>query len=231
MPDINPYWRFAPTNGGAEQSNNPGQVTFADDPVAKAVRELLQNCLDHPNPGLDTVTVEFTLLDLPAEYCNASQLARHVRQAAQLLEDENDRQNADRYRRAAAALSQPTIKTLAITDAGTTGLVGDNWRKLIYREGRPTSDRNATHGGSYGFGKNAPFNLSLANAVLYSTRYVAKAARGRETKMAGRAQLISHPDPATGEQLQAIGSTAGRNAAFEQAARTPPANGCTKCKP
>ena len=205
MSNTNPYWRFAPTNGGAEQSNNPGQVTFADAPVSKAVRELLQNSLDHPNTGLDGVAVNFKLLDLPSEYCNASQLTRHIWQAAQLLENENDPQNAERYRRAAAALSQPTIKTLAVTDSGTTGLVDPNWHNLIYREGRPTSDRNSAHGGSYGFGKNAPFNLSLANAILYTTRYVSKPARGRETKMAGRAQLISHPDPATGEQLQAIG--------------------------
>lgn len=205
MSNTNPYWRFAPTNGGAEQSNNPGQVTFADAPVSKAVRELLQNSLDHPDTGLDGVTVNFTLLDLPSEYCNASQLTRHIRQATQLLESENDPQNAERYRRAAAALSQPTIKTLAVTDSGTTGLVDPNWHNLIYREGRPASDRNAAHGGSYGFGKNAPFNLSLANAVLYTTRYVSKPARGRVIKMAGRSQLISHPDPATGEQLQAIG--------------------------
>ena len=69
MSKTNPYWRFAPTNGGAEQSNNPGQVTFADAPVSKAVRELLQNSLDHPNTGLDGVTVNFVLLDLPSDPC------------------------------------------------------------------------------------------------------------------------------------------------------------------
>ena len=200
-----PYWRFAPTNGGAEQSNNAGQVTFAADPIAKAVRELLQNSVHHPQPGLDGVAVNFTLLDLPAAACNAPQLAQHARQAAQLLAAEGDPDGAARYQRAAALLSKPTVKTLAVTDAGTAGLVGDNWRNLIFREGKPTSDAGAAHGGSYGFGKNAAFNLSLANTILYSTRYVERAAQGRVAKMAGRAQFTSHPDPETGETLQAIG--------------------------
>ena len=199
------YWRFAPTNGGAEQTNNPGQVTFADEAVTKAVRELLQNSVDHPQPGLDGVTVNFTLLDLPATHFNAAQLAEHARQARQLLAGEGDQENAARYQRAVEALVKPTIKTLAVTDTGTTGLVGENWRNLVFREGKPTSDIAAAHGGSYGFGKNAAFNLSLANTVVYSTRYVERAAQGRVTRMAGRAQLISHPDPKTSESLQAIG--------------------------
>ena len=205
MPSQNTrYWRFAPTNGGTEQSNNPGQVTFADDPVAKAVRELLQNSIDHPEPGIDTVTVTFSLIDLPAAAIKAAQLVQHIEAAQQLLRDENDR-NADRYQRAIAVLSRKTIPTLAVTDAGTTGLAGPNWNNLIFREGQPAGRHQSAHGGSYGFGKHAPLNLSLASAALYSTRYMPNPRAGRVTKLAGRAQLISHPDPVTGAKLQAVG--------------------------
>lgn len=198
-----PSWRFAATNGGAEQSNNPGQVTFADDPIHKATRELLQNSLDHAEPGLETVKVTFALNDLPARHCHAEQLAQHAYQAAELLIKEND-PRAERYKRAYDALRRPVIKTLAVVDRNTTGCSGDKWRNLIYREGKPANSQDG-HGGSYGFGKNAPFNLSDASAVLYSTSYIERAARGRIDKMAGRAQFISHPHPETGEILQSIG--------------------------
>ena len=92
-------------------------------------------------------------------------------------------------------LNKPAIPCLAIIDNGTTGLQQDNWRNLIFREGTPTAAEGQTKGGSFGFGKNAPFNLSTCNTVIYSTRYVSIPAKGRVEHLAGRSQLVSHDDP------------------------------------
>ena len=86
MPSTNtPYWRFAPTNGGAEQSRNPGLVTFQDDAMAKATRELLQNSTDHPEPGLETVTVKFELTQIPRTLVGADSLLEHLTAAQKHL--------------------------------------------------------------------------------------------------------------------------------------------------
>ena len=77
------------------------------------------------------------------------------------------------------AISEPTISCLAITDSGTTGLRDDNWRNLIFREGTPTNTGSQTKGGSFGFGRNAPFNLSDCNTVIYSTRYTSLRGQGQ----------------------------------------------------
>ena len=74
-----PTWRFAPTGGGPEQGNNPGQQYFANDAVTKMVREVLQNSLDHPEPGIDTVHVNFRLITLSSDDIAADQLKQHIR--------------------------------------------------------------------------------------------------------------------------------------------------------
>ena len=91
-------------------------------------------------------------------------------------------------------LSKDRIPCLAIVDENTTGLQGENWKNLIFREGMPQNTGEVTKGGSIGLGKHAPFNLSACNTVIYSTRYVDKAARGRVCRMAGRSQLMTHED-------------------------------------
>ena len=97
------------------------------------------------------------------------------------------------------------MPVLAIIDEGTTGLTGNNWDNLVIREGQPAGALQTAHGGSYGFGKHAPLNLSQCHAVLYGTQYLANPRQGRVTKLGGRAQLISHPDPESKDNLQAVG--------------------------
>ena len=112
----------------------------------------------------------------------------------------------ERYKQILSMLNRPAIPCLAIIDSGTSGLQGDNWRNLIFREGTPTAAEGQTKGGSFGFGKNAPFNLSTCNTVIYSTRYVSIPARGRVEHLTGRSQLVSHDDPEqTGTRLQQTG--------------------------
>ena len=191
----NPSWRFAPTSGGAEHGNSAGQHYFVNDAVTKTVREVLQNSVDHPAPGIDTIEVAFRLMMISPEDVGLAQLKKHIASSLQQVTEDHDREAIEHYERMMEATRKSAIPCLAITDSGTTGLQGNNWRNLIFREGTPTNVEGQTKGGSYGFGKNAPFNLSACNTVLYSTRYVSVPMRGRVEHLAGRSQLVSHDHP------------------------------------
>ena len=190
-----PRWRFAPNEGGAEQGVNPGQTHFSADAFTNMVREVLQNSLDHHQTGLDGVRVTFRTLSIPAEDIQATQLLLHARASLQEAEAGQNPDTTRHYSEMEAALSVNQIPCLAIVDENTTGLQGDNWRNLIFREGMPQNTGKVTKGGSVGLGKHASFNLSACNTVIYSTRYVARAARGKVCHMAGRSQLMTHADP------------------------------------
>ena len=191
----NPSWRFAPTGGGAEHGNSAGQHYFVNDAVTKTVREVLQNSVDHPVPGVDTIEVAFRLMTISPDDVGLDQLKKHIESSLRQVTEDHDREAIERYERMMEAASKPAIPCLAIIDSGTTGLQGNNWRNLIFREGTPTNVEGQTKGGSYGFGKNAPFNLSVCNTVLYSTRYVSVPMKGRVEHLAGRSQLVSHDHP------------------------------------
>ena len=204
-----PTWRFAPTGGGAEYGKSPGQHYFANDAVTKMVREVLQNSLDHPSRGVDTVDVTFKLIHVAPDEISAAELKPHIEASLAEVTRDRDTEAMKHYQKMLQAISQPEIPCLAITDSGTTGLQGPNWRNLIFREGTPTNSSGQAKGGSFGIGKNAPFNLSSCNTVIYSTRYVSIPAKGRVQHMAGRSQLVSHDDPDNPEdpdhKLQQIG--------------------------
>ncbi len=189
-------WRFAPTSGGAEQGNSPGQQYFVNDAVTKTVRELLQNCVDHPADGIETIDVKFQLVEATPDDIKAPELREHIESSLAEVIGDRDSDAIERYQQMLSMLSKPAIPCLAIIDSGTTGLQGHNWRNLIFREGTPTIADGQTKGGSFGFGKNAPFNLSTCSTVIYSTRYVSIPLKGRIDHLAGRSQLVSHDDPA-----------------------------------
>ena len=202
----NPTWRFAPNLGGAEYGNNAAQAHFANDALSKMVREILQNSLDHPAPGLETVEVAFRTIDIDPENIGANQLKEHVNAALKEVTENQDSQAMTHYQQMINALGKTTVTCLAITDAGTTGLRDENWRNLIFREGTPTHTPGESKGGSFGFGKNAPFNLSDCNTLVYSTKYLTRGKNGVVQHMSGRAQLVTHDNPERpGERLQQIG--------------------------
>ena len=188
--------------GGAEQGANPGETYFAAGALAAMVRETLQNSLDHHDHNLPPVHVTYRMTRVDPAEVNAQELAEHA--AACLKEAGEDPDVQKRFTVMLENLNRTEIPCLAVIDANTTGLQDRNWENLIFREGIPTNDGDITRGGSFGFGKNAPFNLSVAGAVIYSTRYMSR--QGKITRMAGRAQLRSHDDPGKpGERLQNIG--------------------------
>ena len=204
--DRKPTWRFAPTGGGAEQGNNAGQTLFANDALQQMVRETLQNSLDHHQDGLEGVHVQYRMFNLGTNEFGGPELAGHIQQAQREASRHKDPDTLDQYERMNQILHRPYVTCLAVQDSNTTGLKGDNWANLILREGVPTIAPGETHGGSYGYGKYAAFNISQINTVIYSTRYVDKAAMGRVTKMIGRSQLRSHDDPGDpSKRLQNVG--------------------------
>ena len=188
-------WRFAPTDGGAEHGDSAGQYYFVNDAVTKAVKEVLQNSVDHPVAGIRTVEVIFRLTEVSQNEIGVPQLKNHIESSLREVTADGDREAMERYERMMAVVGKPVVPCLAMIDSGTTGLQGKNWRNLIFREGTPTNVEGQTKGGSYGFGKNAPFNLSACNTVLYSTRYVSIAKKGRVEHLAGRSQLVTHSHP------------------------------------
>ena len=201
-----PAWRFAPTMGGAEQGANPGEMHFTAGALEAMVRETLQNSLDHHDHNLPPVQVTYQMTQVNPGDVNAQELAEHA--AACLEEEGEDPDVRKRFKVMLENLNQTEIPCLAVIDANTTGLRGSNWENLIFKEGIPSGEGNITKGGSFGFGKNAPFNLSSTGTVIYSTRYLTQ--QGKVTKVAGRAQLRSHHNPGKpGERLQNIGFLAG----------------------
>ena len=221
-PSQPPHWRFAPTAGGAEQGANPGQKHFSSDAFTNMVREVLQNSLDHHQDGLESVHVTFRTLNIKAEDIQAHQLLDHVRAS---LHEAQMGQNPDatqHYMEMKGILSGKSIPCLAIIDENTTGLQEENWKNLIFREGMPQNTGNTTKGGSVGLGKHAPFNLSACNTVIYSTRYVDKAARGRVCHMAGRSQLMTHEDPkGNRDRLQNVGFLGNHHRGYNETIRGP----------
>ena len=109
----------------------------------------------------------------------------------------------DTYARALKSLSGSQIRCLQIVDSGTYGLKGPSWDALVIREGA-VSKYGGAPGGSNGIGKNAVLNVSDLRTVFYSTRYLDRR-EGRVEKLQGKATLMSHPHPVSGESLQHIG--------------------------
>ena len=114
-----PTWRFAPTGGGAEYGKSPGQHYFVNDAVTKTVREVLQNSLDHPTPGLATADVTFKLTHLLPQDAGVKDLRPHVESSLQEVIRDQDTDAIEHYRRMLEAISKPSIPCLAITDSGT----------------------------------------------------------------------------------------------------------------
>ena len=198
----NPTWRFAPNMGGAEQGNNPGQQHFARMALAAMVRETIQNSLDHHDNGLPPVKVSYQVINVRSEDVKAQELSEHVQACLEEIRDEPE--TKELHQQMLQLLQNRNIPCLAVIDSNTTGLQGENWDNLILREGIPTPVEGNTKGGSFGFGKNAPFNLAGAGAVIYSTRYLdIQNRKGKVEQMAGRSQLRTHTT--AGERKQGTG--------------------------
>ena len=201
----NAAWRFAPTGDGVLYGyNNAGTEHFKQDTIGKLVRETIQNSLDAHQDGLPPVIVDIYECDIAAEHIGATSLKPHLERALARTITTGQVDGQKDYRKALGLVGKATIPCLAIVDRNTTGLHGRKWDSLIYEEGTPEKDGPGSPGGSFGIGKNAPYNVAALHTVIYCTRYT-NGRQGRVEKMTGRAQLVSHSSPHNGVMLQHIG--------------------------
>ncbi len=129
-------WRFPKTDGGVEHGgNDAGMDTFASDAVSKTVREILQNSLDHKDPGYDKVIVEFKLSNLPGTCFDSDVLIEHFKSCVDEMAKLRQNDAKVSYERAVEMLKNPTVPCLSITDNNTTGLIDHHWGHLIFVEG------------------------------------------------------------------------------------------------
>ena len=200
-----PTWNFPPLNGGQDVVQDPASEFFTDNPIAKLVRETVQNSLDSKKDGLaDPVKVTFTESSINRDLFDGAELRKHLRACHErVAKDGLDREIGRFYREAERTLSK-NVRVLSIVDTGTTGLDDEaKWKALVRQEGA-VNKQGAVSGGSFGIGKNAVFNVSALRAVLYSTRYLERR-RGRQERMQAKSTLMSHPSPNGGKDLQHVG--------------------------
>ena len=207
MPSTNYDWHFPPRNGGVEVINDPSAAFFKDNPIAKLVREVIQNSLDAKEPGIhEPVSVTFADVQVERHLVGASQLYRHLISCLNRAASEGRPESIrNLYQSAVDTLKSSHVRCLRITDTNTTGLQGKRWDALVTQEGSVEKEEVGAPGGSFGIGKNAVFNVSDILTVFYSTHYL-DGRRGRVDRLQGKATLMSHPSPDdTGESLQHIG--------------------------
>ena len=198
-------WHFPPTGGGIAQGfNDSGKEFFKANVLEHVIREIIQNSLDakskrhHGNP----VIVSIGTFDLKPDMINCKGLALHVKKSLDRSAEQKNQKAVTFYRRALNMLKRSSIPTLLVTDKYTTGLNGAKWDALVHQEGTPVKD-NASAGGSYGIGKNAPYAASDLSLVCYSTRYLDK---HRIEKFIARCKLVAHDDPKNKNgELQHVG--------------------------
>ena len=194
-------WQFPPNEGGAEYGfGDAAAAHFRADPISHLVREVIQNSMDAKVDGLyEPVHVAFSETEISTSVIGGNSLRPHVESCLGLAKEKGQTDAVIAYTNALDALSQPTVSCLSVIDSGTIGLVEDNWNALVVQEGVVHKNRPAS-GGSNGIGKNAVFNVSDLQTVMYSTRYLARR-KGREEKLQGKSRLATHPEQ-TGEQTQ-----------------------------
>ena len=207
LPTTKYRWQFPPRNGGVEVINDPSAAFFKDNPIAKLVREVIQNSLDACEPGIqEPVCVTFADMQVERNLIGSSQLYRHIVSCLNRAIDEGRPESiCNLYQGAVETLKNSHIRCLRITDTNTTGLQGRRWDALVTQEGSVEKADIGAPGGSFGIGKNAIFNVSDLLTVFYSTHYLDRR-RGRVDRLQGKATLMSHPNPAKAdESLQHTG--------------------------
>ena len=178
--------------GSSVGSVDASQEHYKGDPLDSTVREVIQNSLDAARSS-KPVNICMELVKIPCSDIKASRLRPHFEQALKRAKDEGHREDAqESFKNAQDLLLRNEMTALAITDTGTTGLVGNTWKALIHSEG-VTSKSGRASGGSFGIGKNATYLTSDIRTVFYYTKYTAE--KSKAEKLIGRCKLITHTNP------------------------------------
>lgn len=172
-------WHFAPQMGGREDGpNDPMQDNFKKTPYASLIRESIQNSLDVPLDESQPVKMEFTISRIRArEYSNFFQLKKHAQGCIKHFNNNDD----------AKTTYQPIIdyfdslgqfddlSYIKVADYNTRGMdyVKGDTTKPFYafvRAAGVSSKKDASAGGSFGFGKAAYFYISPLRTIFVSTQ-------------------------------------------------------------
>ena len=177
--ELNCKWHFAPQMGGREDGpNDPMQDNFKKTPYASLIRESIQNSLDVPLDESQPVRMEFTISRIRArEYANFFQLKKHAQGCIMHFNNNDD----------AKATYQPIIdyfdslgefddlNYIKVADYNTRGMdyeKGDTSKPFyaFVRAAGVSSKKDASAGGSFGFGKAAYFYISPLRTIFVSTQ-------------------------------------------------------------
>jgi len=162
-------WFFPPTGGGEEHGfKNPELAHFEkDDPIISLAREVLQNSLDAKQDNSKPVQVDFEVEELASKTFPDLNGFKEILKSCQSI-SKNDDDAQTFYENALKSLDSQHLKILKISDFNTTGLSPSKWGNLVKSSGI-SADKVSTSGGSFGFGKAAPFASSSLRTLFYSS--------------------------------------------------------------
>lgn len=171
--DFSDEGRSAPDKGPAIT----GTKMFRGGHFKNVVRETTQNGQDQKNPELPTeipvrMTFEYLLLDRE-DIPDVDRLSSVIEKCYSYMKGKpkvkmDDIEILEKANQKYLK-SSPKVPVLKISDYNTKGLTSMNYESLMNNEGI-TYDGNEDRGGSFGFGKFAPYLLSPVNTVLYSSK-------------------------------------------------------------
>ena len=193
-----PTWTF-PVNPHRKTVafNNQGVAHFTGDRLRNVVREITQNSVDAGRNDGHPVRIELSYQAIPLCLFDGDGLLRTVRnceKSSKIPQDAPILKRIANYLRDSRKTGN--METLVIADHHTTGAADISdpsmWEALTNSEG---VDVKATpgSGGSHGIGKNAPYNISVPRAILYSTHFETENGSSRSL-FVGRTLLVSHQD-------------------------------------
>ena len=173
------YWDFS-DEGRSAPDKGPaitGTKMFRGGHFKNVIRETTQNGQDQKNPELPTeipvrMTFEYLLLDredIPGVDRLSSVIEKcysYMKGKPKVKMDDIEILEKANQKYLKASTKVPVLK---ISDYKTKGLSSMNYESLMNNEGI-TYDGNEDRGGSFGFGKFAPYLLSPVNTVLYSSK-------------------------------------------------------------
>jgi len=164
-------WKFPLTGSGKTQGfKHSDKESFAQkDPYASLAREVVQNSLDarDKNQRLP-VRVEFNLEQQASQSFPGKEMYLGCLEACLNNHSNEDEAAIEHYQNAIQTLNETQLPILKISDFNTSGLNKSTWSNLVKSSG-VSANKEGTAGGSYGFGKYAPFLSSNVHAIFYSS--------------------------------------------------------------
>lgn len=178
--DCEPRWCFE-KKGIAEYSSTdsiPAAQIFKNGVYRNLVREILQNVIDARDVirhGSDPAKARFEFMHLRRdEVPGVEELSKNIVSACKFARKRNgNRQDGiERFREANERflMKGGSIPVLKISDFNTEGLTKQRYEGLIQDSG--ISRNNFKKGGSYGYGKFAPFSMTTIHTIIYVSRSI-----------------------------------------------------------